>query len=171
MSRRADIPGHPGYQAGVDGSIWSARTYQGTVGTAWRKLRGRADKDGYLSVVLYRSGRRTQRKVAHLILLAFVGPQPPGHESCHFPDPSPANNALTNLRWGRHADNIADKLTAGSQARGIAHGMVKLSEAQAAEIRASYVKGKVGYVRLGAQFGVSANQIRLIIKRKNWKHI
>lgn len=53
-----------------------------------------------------------------LILLAFVGPCPPGMEACHGDDVK-TNNRLTNLRWDTRRANVADRYrNNGHQPRG-----------------------------------------------------
>jgi hypothetical protein len=52
-------------------------------------------------------GRNNWVYVHTMVLEAFVGPAPIGHECCHWDD-DPANNHLGNLRWGTRADNMAD---------------------------------------------------------------
>jgi len=47
--------------------------------------------------------------VHSLVLLAHVGPCPPGMEACHADD-DPDNNHLSNLRWDYPAANIADRM-------------------------------------------------------------
>lgn len=165
------VEGFPGYLVGDDGSVWGCRTSQGTVGTRWRRLRPRADKDGYLSVTLYRQASSRTVKVAHLVLAAFVGPRPEGFESCHWPDTNPANNAVGNLRWATHAENSQDKVRGGTVARGERHGSAKLTADDVRAIRSDHAAGRGGYKILGRRYGVSANQIRLIVKRRNWTHV
>lgn len=46
---------------------------------------------------------------------------------------------------------------------GQAHHRAKLTDAQVAAIRQAYVPGKVGYLRLSRQFGVSQSTIRDIL--------
>jgi len=72
---------------------------------------GRHNKHGHVSVVL---GRGNTRQVHRLVLEAFVGPCPPGEETCHDPDPDPTNNRLDNLRWGTRSDNINDAVGHGT---------------------------------------------------------
>lgn len=64
-------------------------------------------KDGRLSVVLNREGRRRTRLIHQLVLEAFVGPRPNGMEGCHN-DGICTNNVWTNLRWDTRAGNAAD---------------------------------------------------------------
>lgn len=59
-------------------------------------------------VTLWRDGKSVTRAVHILVMLAFVGPCPPGLEVCHWDDDS-ANNLLTNLRYGTHSENMHDR--------------------------------------------------------------
>lgn len=74
------------------------RRFKGKILTATPKAAG------HLHVAL---GRGNRFYVHHLVLTAFVGPQPTGQECRHWDD-CPANNALSNLQWGTRAENLAD---------------------------------------------------------------
>ena len=52
------------------------------------------------------------RRIAHLVLEAFVGPRPKGMFCCHRDD-NPRNNVLSNLRWGTPSDNTQDAIRNG----------------------------------------------------------
>ena len=63
----------------------------------------------YLGVNLKKNGERGRTKIVHrLVLEAFVGPCPPGHQACHWDD-NPANNRLDNLRWATRHENMLDR--------------------------------------------------------------
>jgi hypothetical protein len=67
------------------------------------------NKDGYLSVSLYRNGSQAHQYIHRLVLLAFIGPAPAGTECCHG-NGNPADNRLSNLRWDTHAANAQDAI-------------------------------------------------------------
>jgi hypothetical protein len=67
-------------------------------------LRPGTVKSGHQLVVL---GKGNSVFVHKLVLEAFVGTAPEGHECCHWDD-DPSNNHLGNLRWGTRTDNMAD---------------------------------------------------------------
>lgn len=72
-----------------------------------------ANKSGHLRVVLKRpEGGRLQQYVHRLLLAAFVGPCPDGHECCHN-DGNGSNNHVTNLRWDTASSNMYDKVKHG----------------------------------------------------------
>jgi hypothetical protein len=96
---------------------------------------GRRGGRGYLGVNLGFVGRRYVR-VHVLVLLAFVGPRPPGMEACHR-NGDRTDNRLENLRWGTHAENAADTQRHGHVPHGERHCMARLSDTQVAEIRAA----------------------------------
>lgn len=70
-----------------------------------RMLRPGRMTEGHLSVAL---GKGNSRCVHELVLLAFVGPCPPGHECRHL-DGDEANNRLLNLKWDTRGNNGRDK--------------------------------------------------------------
>ncbi len=55
-------------------------------------------------------------KVHQLVLMAFVGPKPPGAMGCHWDDDY-TNNRIENLRWGSNTDNMQDSLRNGGNPR------------------------------------------------------
>lgn len=73
-------------------------------------LRPSRGKYGHLSVRLARSGRCKAFYVHRLVMEAFVGPAPDGHECCHR-DGDAGNNSLSNLRWGTPSSNNYDRTT------------------------------------------------------------
>jgi hypothetical protein len=58
--------------------------------------------------------------VHHLVLEAFVGPRPAGHEAAHG-DGDKTNNALANLRWATPKENAADRYRHGTVLFGTRH--------------------------------------------------
>lgn len=68
---------------------------------------------GHLQIALSgKDGRKKTFRVHQLVLLAFAGPCPDGLETLHG-DGNPANNVLTNLRYGTRAENHQDRLRHG----------------------------------------------------------
>lgn len=75
--------------------------------------------DGRVCASLLKEGKSLNVRVHRLVLLAFVGPPPPGMECCHN-DGDASNNRLENLRWGTKSDNMHDRVRHGT------HHMAKL---------------------------------------------
>lgn len=68
--------------------------------------------DGRYRMSLYRDGERKGALPYRLVLEAFRGPCPPGHEACHWDD-DPMNNRLDNLRWDTPSGNQRDRVRNG----------------------------------------------------------
>lgn len=107
-----DVVGFPNYRVGNDGSVWSCQKYHNS--SNWRKLKPSPIRFGYLMAGLYRDKKLFKIPVHRLVLEMFISPCPPNMQCCHFPDPSPSNNNLTNLRWGTVFDNARDKKIHGT---------------------------------------------------------
>jgi len=129
--RSLDFLGIPGYRVGSDGSVWSELRKKGLGGKRgvvmyrsgrWHKLSPIDGGLGYLRVGLRKPGERRKRLyyVHALVLLAFVGPCPEGQETRHL-DGSRDNNVLSNLAYGTHLENEADKERHGRRPRGEKH--------------------------------------------------
>lgn len=131
----------------------------------------RIGKRGYLLVHLRRPGKKAKPVYVHtLVLEAFVGPRPSGADACHDPDPNPANCTLSNLRWDTRRGNLADKRGHGTQTRGEAHPVSKLTEADVREMFRLRASGMT-QAKIAHRFGVSHSLPHLIFKRKLWSHL
>lgn len=120
----------------------------------------------YPHVALFRSGRGVKYRVHELVLLAFKGPAPAGHEGCHRDDVK-TNNVLSNLQWGTNALNVADRIANGRQARGIKQGAARLNDMAVKEIRASTDTNKA----LADRFGVSPSVVSEARRGITWAHV
>jgi hypothetical protein len=97
------IPGFGMYEVSTTGLVRHAST---------KALRAQATGRLGRKQVTLRSdrGRRMSSQYVHrLVLLAFRGEPPAGHECRHL-DGDAANNRLSNLRWGTRAENAADRV-------------------------------------------------------------
>jgi hypothetical protein len=106
------------------------------------------------------------------------GPIPEGLYICHICD-NPCCVRPDHLFLGTAKDNgvdMASKQRAAfqqhpdSSPKGEAHGMVKLTDALVREIRDLCAQG-IRPPELAQRFGVDVSNIRLIVRRKTWKHI
>lgn len=97
----------------VGAKLGSTRRHSGRV------LRPGYTASGHLMVGLCRDARPRSYTIHRLVLIAFVGPPPPGHECCHR-DGVNTNNAVENLYWGTPSDNMRDQVR-----HGVHHGARK----------------------------------------------
>lgn len=82
-----------------------------------------------------------------------------------------------HLFLGTQLDNMRDMLAKGRQrwvpsgCKGSGHGMHKITEAQAEEIRRRYEAGGVFQRELAEEFGLHQTMVSLIVRGKNWRHV
>jgi len=138
-----------------------------------RKRYGRTLKPdvvkGYGRVHLSRCGTRRCKQIHHLVLEGFSG-EARGGRICRHLDGDPSNNHATNLKWGTHKENAADRTKHGREASGRRHHRAKLSVKDVRTIRRLSALG-ASRADLARGFGVSASNIWAVVVRKTWKNI
>lgn len=98
------VPGFPRHDASDRGQIGSRCNNNGKLSKTRQVLKPKIDKNRYACVVLYRDGRGHHKLVHRLVLEAFKGPCPPGHEASHD-DGDSLNNIPSNLLWEIPGEN------------------------------------------------------------------
>jgi hypothetical protein len=124
---------------------------------------------GYLLVTLRRDTAPHQLRIHCLVLEAFVGPRPEGHEARHL-NGKRNDNRLDNLAWGTKLENANDKRVHGTMCIGENHGRAKLTAADVLEIRRLHKAG-ARQVDLAKQFGIVQSKISSAILGYTWGHI
>lgn len=129
----------------------------------------RDSKKGYVSVALSLEGRVRTAFVHTLVLEAFIGPRPTGHQAAHL-DGDRANNALTNLAWKTQSENEADKLRHGTALIGERANGSRLTADVIREIRAARANGE-SRPSVAERFGLHKNYVSLVCSRRYWRHV
>lgn len=166
------IPGYEGlYQVSNRGRVWSS----------WRGGRllkaVHAGRPGYLRlrVILCNGETRRQVGVHQLVMLAFVGPCPPGMEVLHNDGNEYRNWWPENLRYGTHKENQQDMVrhgrAMGCGKLGSEHPKAKLTEDLVRQIRCEYAAGGVTERDLSARHGVNVSTLHRLLVRKTWTHV
>jgi hypothetical protein len=172
MEEFRDIPGYEGfYQVSDEGNVISlVRLTPDAIARGVRKAKQSLafgeNRQGRLQVTLCREGFTKRFQVHTLVLLAFVGPCPEGHE-CRHGDGNHLNNFLYNLSWATHEVNMQDKQRHGTETQGEVHFKAKLTEQDVREIRAANATTR----SLAAIYGVSQVAIHHVRTCKTWKHV
>lgn len=122
------------------------------------------DPDGYSLATLSKAGKQRQRRVHQLVLEAFVGPAPDGAISLHR-DGTRANNVPSNLRWGTHRLNSADRDAQGRGPLGERNPKAKLTTTAVAAIRADTRVARL----VAADFRVHHTTISSIRRGDTWR--
>lgn len=172
------IPGFPGYDVSDQGRV---RSYWRRVGlgpgmgfkSIIKDLPQRILKpsliEGYPLVTMKQGDEKHGIGIHRLILLAFVGPCPPGFECRHL-DGIRTHSVLGNLQWGTHSENMIDKFQHGYTLKGMNAANRKLTDIQVLEIRELHMHGHLRK-NIAKVFGVSISTVGYIITRKRWAHI
>jgi hypothetical protein len=159
--------------------------YDSTLGNCWVWTAAKYAA-GYGSLGI--GGNRSE--LSHRIsFIIHNGAIPNGKLVCHSCDRRECVNPH-HLWLGTHKDNTGDAVNKGRlpfpsggrefrfrlgydrrRKRGCESHFAKLSESDVSQIRQQYT-GKRGHAgKLGAHYGVHADTILLIVKRKIWKHV
>lgn len=133
-------------------------------------LKQKRNGQEHLQVRLSKDGFAKMHYVHRLVLSAFIGPCPKGMEACHYPDVSPANNALDNLRWDTHKGNCADTEIHGTRMKGEKNPFAKLTVESVIKARQLRLTGKT-LKEIGDEFGVSLSSIHMVLAGKTWRHV
>ena len=161
------IPGCGNYEVSEDGQVRRARGGRGT----WAGRLLRQDGGGrhpYLRVRIYQQAHLTRIRVHTAVLLAFVGPRPPGQECRHL-DGNPLNNQIANLTWGTPSENAADKRRHQTQLRGEQVPQAILTEAAVRDIRDRL--GSETRTALAAEYGVARSTLDDVATGRSWGHV
>lgn len=86
---------------------------------------------------------------------------------CHRCDNPPCVNPA-HLFLGTHTENHEDMVAKGRHPKGTTHGMAKLNQKEADEIRDRYRAGGISQAQLAREHGVTQALISLVILRKTW---
>lgn len=157
------VPGFLGYEISDRGRIWTHK--QG----ASRPMKVVVGSLGYCVVSLYRGSTRRQIKVHRLVLEAFVGPCPEGHEAAHL-DGVKVHNVLENLAWVTPKENQGHRRAHGTDPCGVRNGRSKLTPTHVADLRALRQSG-VMPTELARRFGVAREHIYKVLSRGAWKDV
>jgi hypothetical protein len=125
------------------------------------RLSTKKGKHPYQRAHLCVNGRPKYILVHRLVLEAFVGPCPEGHQCLHL-DSNPRNNKLDNLKWGTPKENHSTINRNGEQ-----NGRAKLTAKDVAVIR-SYTGPLKNLVEM---FDVSYGHITNIRSNATWNHL
>lgn len=120
---------------------------------------GRAS-NGYVTVALANGGKRRSYLVQELVMLAFVGPRPPGYVIRHL-DGTRLNNQLSNLEYSTPRENSLDRAR---------HGTTKIKRHQVADIRARILMGET-QSSIASSYGITQAAVSLIKLGKQFAHV
>ena len=127
--------------------------------------------EGYFGVDLVCEGESKNADEVHrLVLLAFVGPCPPGYEVLHR-NGNKGDNRLENLKWGTKVENKRDRRRHGTSTQGENNVRAKLTDGKVRSMRRSFARGGISRKQLVRDYGVSKTTVVGILNRSIWVHL
>ncbi len=123
------------YAIGNEGSIYSSKKM-----CKWVKLSVEIDTFGHQRIQLCKNGIIKHHFIHILVLEAFIGPCPPGMESCHGSN-GKYDNSVSNLYWGTHSTNMQDKHRDGTMPKGETHHNAQFTDSEIALMRELHKQG------------------------------
>jgi NUMOD4 motif/HNH endonuclease len=169
-----DIVGYEGlYQVSNHGRVRSLDREIAWKGT-WRFYKGkvmkqRKDKDGYLTIQLYKNGNRKDYFVHRLVALAFI-PNVDSKKQVNHLDGRNDNNHVSNLEWASENNQHCYDTGLRDSLNGERHINAKLKETDVLIIRLMLDNGILQRI-IAQKFGVTRSIITRIKSKKLWSHI
>ena len=129
-------------------------------------LRVQRSWNGYHTVRLFIAGKGVDRRVSRIILEAFRGPCPEGHQASHL-NGIRTDNRLANLAWETVSKNCSRKKQHGTAPRHERNALAKLTNQQAREIIAREASGDT--IRpLAREYGISPRSVYSLCRGFTW---
>jgi len=126
---------------------------------------------GYKQVILCQEANKKPFTVHRLVLVAFIGPRPRGHDINHK-NGNKTDNRLENLEYATKSENMrhAYQVLKRERARGEDHGNSKLTAEKVLEIRRLAEDG-LDQTEIAARFGITRSNVSAVVCRKSWAHL
>lgn len=161
------------YMVSDQGKIWSRSRWLTDKNGKRRYWKGRylaAERmdSGYWCIVLDRRNYWVHRLVAK----AFI-PNPENKPCVNHKDGNKSNNAVGNLEWVTHRENMVHALRNGycDGIIGSNQHNAKLNESRVAELLVLLTEGKYTDMELSRQFGVCRQLVTMVKIGVIWKHV
>lgn len=167
-----DIKNFEGYyQASNWGRVKSLARLRhgGLYFTKERILKPALEGGGYYMVILYKDGKKYNKKIHRLVCTTFHE-NPLNLPDINHKDTNKLNNNEFNLEWCTEKQNTQHAIKMGVfDTVGENNGKHKLIEKEILEIRA--LKGIMTYRKIADKFNISEPMISNILNNKNWTQI
>jgi RecA/RadA recombinase len=135
-----------------------------------RVLKPQVVKDGHLWVALCDGETQNKQLVHRIVAATFIGKAPKNKPNVLHWNDNPADNRVTNLRYGSDFDNAADRTLRGRATKGQDIHTAKLEPSDIKRIKELRARGWE-LKRIGDKFGVSDSTVYQICAGNAWTHL
>jgi hypothetical protein len=168
-----DISGYEGfYQVSNFGRVRSLDRKVNHYLSGTKIFRGQIIKShpnhgGYLMVPLCKKRKRALLQIHRLVALAFI-PNTDNKPCVNHLDADRQNNAVENLQWCTHLENVRHSMSIGNFINGEAHHKSVLTAKNVRDIRG---RGGDRVKEIASDYGVTIGTIYAIRQNRIWKNI
>ncbi len=141
----------------------------GTRVSPGRILKDSCPQRNYHMVILFKHGLSKTIAVHRLVLIAFVGSPPNGHEAFHW-NGHGKDNRLANLRWDTRKANRDDDVRLNVRKRGEQRAWAKLNIEKVKQLRERVASGE-SMNKVAITYGVHPGTIGKICRHEKWNHV
>lgn len=125
---------------------------------------------GYSKVCFWVKGKCFNKFVHTLVLEAFMGERPEGHQACHG-NGDKKDNRLVNLRWDTRSNNQLDREAHGTGRIGRERKVKTLNPETVLKIRECVERNGGNKTKSAKELGMSRTTVADVANRRTWKHI
>jgi hypothetical protein len=131
------------------------------------------DTEGYYVTDLRMTPIKRRVRIHSLVAEHFIDkPEGLNYPCVNHKDGNKINNHFSNLEWVSKKDNCIHAVDTGlHDQKGSKHHNSKLTESEVIEMRNLYNEFTIRHRAICVLYGVTREQARDVINRKNWKHI
>jgi hypothetical protein len=139
-----------------------------SIATKHGKILSPANFNGYLGIKFSDHSGRTTALIHILVAKAFI--DNPENKCCvNHKYGDKHDNYYENLEWNTYSENMYHASKTGLTQTGERHYNSKLSNEEVLEIKAKYQTGKYSHNSLGKEYGVTKQNITMILNNKSRK--
>ena len=152
----------PRYEVSDDGRV--------RLRTSGANMKPCALPSGYITFRLFPARHGGASRYAHrLVLTAFAGPCPDGHEGAHL-NGVRDDNRIGNLAWTTRTENHRHKALHGTQPRGERVWNSKMTPAAVRTIRRRLARGDK-QLAIANDFAITRTTVGDIANQRTWRHV
>ena len=157
------IPLHPRYEISQSGIIRNSEN---------KAIKSQyVGSTGYYMVSFSYAGKTKTFRVHQLIAKTFID-NPCNYTDINHIDGNKLNNAIGNLEWCNHSQNMKHAFATGLvNNTGEKNGQSKLSESNVIEIKKMLKNGNISQYKIASIYGVSRSCIQGIKLGRLWAHV